>query len=61
MSANVKKYLLWEVAEFGPFSRNLVLSLEVVADSQSPRRNSGFSFSAGVHLSEFRVFAIVLC
>lgn len=53
MSANAKKYLLWKVAQFDPFSRDQVLSSEVVADSQSPRRTRGFNFSAGVHLSEF--------
>lgn len=53
MSASAKNYLLWMVAQFDPFSRDMVLSSEVVAGSQSPRRTGGFNFSAGVHLSEF--------
>lgn len=35
MSASAKNYLLWVVAQFDPFSRDLVLSSEVVADSVS--------------------------
>lgn len=59
-SANAEERLLLVVAQFDLFSRHLFLSSEVVADSQFPRRASGFNFSAGVCLSGFG-FAVVLC
>jgi len=52
-TANAEERLLWVVAQF-----NLLLSSEVVADSQFPRRASSFNFSAGVRFSNF--FSVVL-